>query len=101
VHGLSAGTDARKPMMITAAALVGVAVAVLVAVRLTVRAERSGRARPDGTRPNRGGPDGGGPHRGGPDSRGPQRGGPDRAFPDRAPGTADVRPRRELVGVDG
>jgi hypothetical protein len=96
VHGLSAGTDARKPMMIITAALVSVAVAVLVTVRLKVRAERSGRARPDGTRA-----DGPRPDRGGLDGGAARRGGPNRAFPDREPGAAGARPRRELVGVDG
>jgi hypothetical protein len=96
VHGLSAGTDARKPMMIITAALVSVAVAVLVTVRLKVRAERSGRARPDGTRA-----DGPRPDRGGPDGGAARRGGPNRASPDREPGAAGARPRRELVGVDG
>lgn len=97
VHGLSAGTDARKPMMIITAALVCVAVVVLVAVRLKVRAERSGRARPEGTRPD-GAP---GPQHGGPQGGGPRRGGPDQAVPDRESGSAGGRPRRELVGVDG
>ena len=40
VHGLTAGTDARRPMILITAALTAVAVAVLAAVRLQVRAER-------------------------------------------------------------
>jgi len=43
VHGLTAGTDARRPMILIMAALTAVAVAVLAAVRLQARAER-GRA---------------------------------------------------------
>jgi predicted ferric reductase len=46
VHGLSAGTDARNPMLIITAALGSSAVAVLASVRLKVRAERSARPRP-------------------------------------------------------
>jgi methionine sulfoxide reductase heme-binding subunit len=62
VHGLTAGTDARRPMILITAALAAVAVALLAAVRLQVRAERGragtgvGNPAPDGrtvTRPAR------------------------------------------------
>jgi predicted ferric reductase len=44
LHGLTAGTDARRPMILITAALTAVAVAILATLRLQVRAER-GRAR--------------------------------------------------------
>jgi hypothetical protein len=62
VHGLTAGTDARRPMILITAALVAAAVALLTTVRLQVRAERiraraaEGRPAADGravTRPAR------------------------------------------------
>ena len=46
IHGLSAGTDGRKPMVVITAVLVSAAVGILAAVRLRVRAERSSRPRP-------------------------------------------------------
>lgn len=45
IHGLSAGTDGRKPMVVITAVLVSVAIGILAAVRLQVRAERSARTR--------------------------------------------------------
>ena len=41
VHGLTAGTDARKPMYVIGAVVVAIGVGILAAVRMQVRAERS------------------------------------------------------------
>jgi predicted ferric reductase len=43
VHGLSAGTDSRAPMVVITVALVGAAVAVLTAIRLAGAAGGTGR----------------------------------------------------------
>ena len=49
VHGLSAGTDGRRPMILITAVLTAIAVGILAAVRLQVRADRAraARVRPD------------------------------------------------------
>jgi len=41
LHGLTAGSDARKPMFVIGAVVVAIGVAILASVRLQVRAERS------------------------------------------------------------
>ena len=41
VHGLTAGTDARKPMYVIGAVVVAIGVGILAAIRMQVRAERS------------------------------------------------------------